>query len=174
MVSDIRQEMVALLPRLRRFAYALTGSPDEADDLVQTVCERALARLSQFEPGTRLDSWLFRIAQNTWIDRMRSRRRHSTISDPELIDAQPFDARIEERVEAKDALAIVRAETARLPEEQRLLLSMVVVEGLSYRDAAEALGIPIGTVMSRLARMRRKLGEALENPRQPVPRGETP
>jgi RNA polymerase sigma-70 factor (ECF subfamily) len=165
MPDDVRKEMVALLPRLRRFAYSLSGSLDEADDLVQAACERALARLGQFEPGSRLDSWMFRIVQTTWIDRLRSARRRKTTDDPEAVMNQSFDARIHEQTEARAALGIVREEIGRLPEEQRSVLALVAIDGMTYQEAADVLSIPIGTVMSRLARARRKLGEALERPR---------
>lgn len=103
MEEDVRQEMIALLPRMRRFAYSLTGSMDEADDRVQGACERALGRLDQYERGTRLDSWLVRIIQTTWIDRVRLALRRATVSDPELMAAAPFDARIHEQSEARTA-----------------------------------------------------------------------
>lgn len=165
MDDDVRQKMIALLPRMRRFAYSLTGSMDDADDLVQAACERALNRLDQYEPGTRLDSWLFRIIQTSWIDRVRAVRRRGMVDDPEVMAAVPFDARIHEQTEARAALDIVREEIARLPEDQRLVLALVTVDGMSYKDAAEMLEIPIGTVMSRLSRARKRLGEALERPR---------
>lgn len=165
MDDTVRQEMIALLPRMRRFAYSLTGSMDEADDLVQATCERALGRLDQYERGTRLDSWLFRIIRTSWIDRIRAVRRRGIVSNPEIMAAVPFDARIHEQTEARAALDIVRAEIERLPEDQRLVLALVTVDGMSYKDAAEALDVPIGTVMSRLSRARKRLGEALERPR---------
>lgn len=173
MQSDVRQQMVALLPRMRRFAYSIAGNMDEADDLVQAACERALSRLEQFEPGTRLDSWMFRIIQTTWIDRMRQKRRRNVTNDPDELEAIGFIDRIHERAEARDALEIVRAEVGRLPDEQRLVLALVAIDGMTYQQAADTLEIPIGTVMSRLARARRKLGDALENPAAPpknVPR----
>lgn len=163
MVSDVRQEMVALLPRLRRFAYAQTGSREAADDLVQAACERALDRIDQFTPGTRLDSWMFRMMQTIWIDRMRYAGRRPQVSE-KVMDALPFDARIHEQAAARADLVIVRAEVARLPEEQRVVLALVAIDGLSYQEAAETLGVPIGTIMSRLSRARRKLVEALEVP----------
>jgi RNA polymerase sigma-70 factor (ECF subfamily) len=163
MASDVRQEMVALLPRLRRFALAQTGSREAADDLVQAACERALDRLDQFTPGSRLDSWMFRIIQTIWIDRKRYAGRRPEAS-PEVIELMAFDARIHEQAEARADLAIVRAEVARLPEEQRLVLALVAIDGQSYQQAAEALGVPIGTIMSRLSRARRRLVDALEAP----------
>lgn len=164
MDNDVRQQMIALLPRMRRFAFSLSGSMDEADDLVQAACERALGRLDQYEQGTRLDSWLFRIIQTSWIDRVRATRRRGIASDPEVMAAVPYDARIHEQTEARASLDIVRAEIAQLPEEQRLVLALVTVDGMSYKEAAEMLEVPIGTVMSRLSRARKRLGEALERP----------
>lgn len=163
MVSEVRQEMVALLPRLRRFAYAQTGSREAADDLVQAACLRALSRLDQFTPGTRLDSWMFRIMQTIWIDRARYAGRRP-LAGADALEALPFDARIHEQVEAKADLAMVRAEVAKLPEEQRQVLALVTIDGQSYQEAAATLGVPIGTIMSRLSRARRKLIDALEPP----------
>jgi RNA polymerase sigma-70 factor (ECF subfamily) len=163
MASNVRQEMVALLPRLRRFAFARTGSREAADELVQAACERALSRLDQFTPGTRLDSWMFRIIETMWIDRKRYAGRRPEAGD-KVIELMPFDARVHEQVEAKVDLAIVRAEVERLPEEQRAVLALVAIDGQSYQQAAETLGVPIGTIMSRLSRARRRLVDALEAP----------
>jgi|LNFM01.1.fsa_nt_gb RNA polymerase sigma-70 factor (ECF subfamily) len=169
MIEDVRQQMVELLPRLRRFAYSLTGSMDEADDLVQAACERALARLDQYQQGTRLDSWLVRIVQTTWIDRKRYARRRPTVSDPDMMASVGYDARIYEQAEARADLAVVRKHFGELPDEQRLVLALIVVEGRSYQEVAEILDLPIGTVMSRLFRARKKLMEALERPAQIAP-----
>ena len=163
MANDVRHEMVALLPRLRRFAYAQTGSLEAADELVQSACERALSRLNQFTPGTRLDSWMFRIIHTLWIDRMRYARRRPEAS-VKVVELMPFDARIHEQTEARANLAIVRDAMAGLPEEQRAVLALVAIEGQSYQQAAETLGVPIGTIMSRLSRARRRLTDALETP----------
>jgi RNA polymerase sigma-70 factor (ECF subfamily) len=163
MASDVRQEMVALLPRLRRFALVRTGSREAADELVQTACERALARLDQFTPGTRLDSWMFRIIETLWIDTKRYAARRPE-AGAKVIELMPFDARIHEQAEARADLAIVRAEVARLPEEQRSVLALVAIDGQTYQQAAETLGVPIGTIMSRLSRARRRLVDALEAP----------
>jgi len=161
MTDDFRAELLCLLPKLRRFAYTLTGSRDDADDVVQSACEKALLRIDQFEPGTRLDSWMYRIVQTTWIDEMRSARRKRTINDEMVLALVPDDPRIEQQTEARSDLAFVRAEIAKLPADQRLVLGLVTVEGVSYAEAAEILSIPIGTVMSRLARARKKLARAL-------------
>ena len=101
------QELVAALPKLRRFAFGLTGSIDEGDDLVQAACERALARRDQYKPGTRLVSWMYRIVQTVWIDRLRHRRRGPTVMDPTaLADLPGGDAAAE--MESRLALAEVR------------------------------------------------------------------
>ena len=153
------RELVAALPRLRRFAFGLAGSLDEADDLVQAACERALARRDQYEPGTRLVSWLYRIVQTIWIDRVR---RHRTVSvDPALLAEYPGGDAVGE-AESRLALAEVRRAIAVLSPEQRTVLLLVSVEGLAYRDAAEVLDLPIGTIMSRLARARMALQQQLE------------
>jgi RNA polymerase sigma-70 factor, ECF subfamily len=157
------QELVAALPKLRRFAFGLAGSIDEGDDLVQAACERALARRHQYEPGTRLVSWMYRILQTVWIDRLRHRQRGPAAIDPAALAELPGgDAAAE--VESRLALAEVRRAIANLPPEQRAVLLLVTVEGVAYREAAEILELPIGTVMSRLARARLALGQALEEP----------
>ena len=171
MSDDVRREMVELLPRLRRFAYSLTGSMEEADDMVQTACVKALSRLDQFRPGTRLDSWMFRIIQTTWLDHVRSASVQRTVSDPDALDRAAAQDPIEERTVARIALGKVRQAMGSLPEDQRILLGLVVVDGLSYRQAAESLGIPIGTVMSRLSRARRRLADAIDAPRAATSEG---
>ena len=159
--QQVKAEMVSLLPRLRRFAYGLTGSLDEGDDLTQAACEKALRSLVQFTAGTRLDSWMYRIAQNLWIDRRRSQQvlREQSMDPADLETMATADAARE--MERRLDLADVRREVALLPEDQRAVLLLVSVKGCGYRQAAEILEIPIGTVMSRLARARLALGRAL-------------
>ncbi|MBM3567718.1 MAG: sigma-70 family RNA polymerase sigma factor [Alphaproteobacteria bacterium] len=155
-----RQQVVAMLPRLRRFARGLTGgSAADADDLVQIAVMRAIERAGQWVVGTRLDSWLFRIVHNAWIDEVRSRKVRE--ADPDADFDRMVGDHGEPRVEASLTLEAVRKATAKLPEEQRAVLMLVCVEGLSYRDAADSLGVPIGTVMSRLARARAALAARL-------------
>lgn len=155
MTETVRLQLVALLPRMRRFAFGLTGSQDEADDLVQAACERSLSRLHQWQPDTRLDSWMYRIVQTLWIDRLRSRKTRGEAVDPELLERLP--AGDGNPAESQHTLAVVTAAMEQLPEEQRLVLVLVSVEGMSYQEAAEVLEVPIGTVMSRLARARKQL-----------------
>ncbi len=151
-----RDGLIELLPRLRRFARALAGRPDQADDLVQAALEKALTKSQQWRGGTRLDSWMFRIVQTTWIDTCRAasiRGSHLEAVDPETVaDYGPL-----RRIEARLTLAAVRQAIRALPDPQRAVLGLVCVEGLSYREAADVLGIPVGTVMSRLSRARLSL-----------------
>ena len=162
MTQELRAELVGLLPRLRRFAYGLTGSLDDGDDLVQGACERALKRLDQFQPGTRFDSWMYRIVQNLWIDQRRARhaRPEAAIEPADLEALAVGDA--ERELNSRLVLTSVQRAVAVLPEEQRSILLLVCVEGLSYKAAADVLEIPLGTVMSRLARARLAIGRALE------------
>lgn len=162
MTTPFTAQLVALLPRLRRFAHGLSGVADEGDDLVQEACERAILRQHQYVPGTRLDSWMFRIIQNLWLDRHRARRRRGPLADVSEADTV-VGADGEADAAAAVDLARVRRCIAMLPEEQRAVLLLVCVEGLSYRDAAAGLDLPIGTVMSRLARARQRLNAMLNS-----------
>ncbi len=156
MKHDPRLLIVELLPRLRRFSYALTGEQEKGDDLVQETCARALSRLDQWEPGTRLDSWMFRIAQNIWLDQRRAHKvRGDALDIDEAYDIKGDDGR--DVVESRLTLAEVSKGIAKLPTDQQVLIALVCVDGLSYKEAAEVLEVPIGTVMSRLARARRAL-----------------
>jgi RNA polymerase sigma-70 factor, ECF subfamily len=152
--------MVELLPRLRRFAYALTGNLDKADDLVQETCARALANAEQWQPGTRLDSWMYRIAQNIWYDRVRALKVRGEVVDVDTAaDIAGADGR--DVTESRLTLQVVSNGISNLPADQQMVIARVCIDGMSYKDAADALGIPIGTVMSRLARARRALHDAL-------------
>lgn len=154
--SRFQIDLVALVPRLRRFAYALSGSTDAGDDLVQAACERALKNAAQFQPGTRLDSWMFRIVQNLWLDAKRRDKVRGTAVDPDearLSDSGSGARLAEDRI----TLARVRDGMEELPAEQRLVLVLVAIEGRSYREVAEMTGVPVGTVMSRLSRARGRL-----------------
>jgi RNA polymerase sigma-70 factor (ECF subfamily) len=156
--ADLTDRIIALLPRLRRFALTLTRNPDDGDDLVQLSVERALSRLHRWNEGTRLDSWMFKIMQNLWIDELRSRRSRGQIEpdfDLDLLAGSDGREAMDARLTLQDTLAAVMA----LPEDQRAVMLLVVVEGFSYRDAAEVLQVPIGTVMSRISRARLTLDQ---------------
>ena len=163
MTNEFREELVELLPRLRRFAYGLSGHRDDADDLVQAACERALDRADQWEPGTRLDSWMFRIVQNLWFDRLRSRKVRGEQVDESALEQQA-DEQAHRLPEVRSTFARVAAQLDTLKPEQREVLLLVCVEEYSYQEAAELLQIPVGTVMSRLARARLQLQERLQTP----------
>jgi RNA polymerase sigma-70 factor, ECF subfamily len=162
MNDEAREELVRLLPRLRRFAFGLTGKLEDADDLVQAACERALDRFHQWQPGTRLDSWMFRIIQTVFID---TTRKHKLRGNP--VDLNDYshltDPGAQRRSEARSALSQVAEAMALLPEEQRIVLMLVCIEEHSYREAAALIGVPVGTVMSRLARARLRLSELLHD-----------
>jgi RNA polymerase sigma-70 factor (ECF subfamily) len=153
-LAQTQEQLIALLPRLRRFARTLARNPHDADDLVQLAIERALKRLDQWQPGTRLDSWMYGIIKNAWIDEVRARQRRDRVLAPEELGEHVADAASEAHI---DRLSL-EAALAQLPEEQRLVVALVLVEGLAYKEAAAVLEVPIGTVTSRLARGR----EALE------------
>jgi len=156
--AEFRRQLPMILPRLNRFALALTRSRAEADDVLQAACERAFSRLDQWNPDTRLDSWMFRMIQTIWLNELRARRVREKHADR----AQAGQTKVQQ-AEPEAQLLLVRAEQEifRLPEELRIVLMLVCVEQLSYREAAEAASIPIGTVMSRLARARLLLAQRL-------------
>lgn len=160
-MDAFQKGLVELLPRLRRFARALAGNAADADDLVQVAIERGLERRAQWRPGTRLDSWMFTIMKHAWIDETRSRSRRSRLfAPPEAGEHVAGDtaASTQARLEAREAADAMN----RLPEEQRLAVALVLVEGLSYKEAAEVLEIPMGTLTSRLVRGRQALLAELE------------
>jgi RNA polymerase sigma-70 factor (ECF subfamily) len=159
-VENIQEQIVALLPRLRRFARNLVRNPHDADDAVQIAVERALLRLDQWRSDARLDSWLFKILRNAWIDEVRARARRAKIMMPEEAGEQIGEATMEREIERWSAEAAL----ARLPEDQRLAVGLVLIEGLPYKDAAEVLDVPLGTLTSRLARGREALQKMLRLP----------
>jgi RNA polymerase sigma-70 factor, ECF subfamily len=153
---QVRDQLITLLPRLRRFCMAIAKSADAGDDLLQATVERALTRFDQYQEGTRLDSWLFRIAQNIHIDVLRSKARRGIAVDIDDVPNIAGDDGVQ-IVEGRSDLAKARDAMAALPDDQRALMALIVIDGQSYKQAAEILDIPIGTVMSRLARARRAI-----------------
>lgn len=160
MAVDIQTQIVALLPRLRRFARGLAGSADAADDLVQGACEKALAGIDGYRPGTRLDSWMYRILHNLWID--QHRRTRPTVGTDAITDLPGDDGR--RTAESRIELAKVRTLIQALPTDQRDVLILVCLENFTYREAAGILDVPVGTVMSRLSRARTALADGLMAP----------
>ncbi|MAU53162.1 MAG: RNA polymerase subunit sigma-70 [Roseovarius sp.] len=160
MQDSFVEDIVALLPNLKRFALSLCRRPEVADDLVQITAERAIRARHHFDPATRLEAWLFRILRNAWIDMLRrDATRGETVDIHDTPQADPVDS----AAQTHDRLMLqsVRAAITTLPEDQRAVLHLVCVEGLSYAETAQTLGIPQGTVMSRLSRARRALGDKL-------------
>ena len=153
----VKDGLCELLPRLRRFARALAGNPQDADDLVQTAVERALARASQWRSDMRLDAWLYGIVRNAWIDEVRSRARVRHLFAPDEAGANVGESSID----AQFIRMSVEAAIAKLPEEQRSAVALVLIEGLAYKEAASVLDIPMGTLTSRLARGREALQRML-------------
>jgi RNA polymerase sigma-70 factor (ECF subfamily) len=155
----MRNALTALLPRLRRFGLSLTGSRNDADELVQAACERVLTRGDQLRDQARMDAWIYGIMRNLWIDELRFRkvRRHDDLSAAADVVGESGEAVVEGRI----TLAAVRKAVAEMSEDRRVLLMLVCVDGLTYQEAADTLGIAIGTVMSRLSRARQELQERL-------------
>ncbi|MDO7837162.1 RNA polymerase sigma factor [Sphingobium sp. HBC34] len=158
--ESMRAAIIAALPRLRRFCHAMASSPADGDDLMQSTVEKALTHCDQFRAGSRVDSWMYRIAQNLHIDRSRATRRRGTVVPVEdAYDLVGDDGRA--TVESRSELAAAQHALSTVPEDQRAAFVLVVVEGLSYKEAAEALEVPIGTIMSRIARARGRIERAL-------------
>ena len=159
--ESTRSQMLAFLPRLRRFTHGLTGSADAGDDLMQATCERAIRHIDKWQAGTRLDSWMYRIARNLYFNEQRSkgvRRRHLQSVDPATYGVVDGARAMESQL----TYEAVRRFVERLPEEQKSVLLLITVEGLSYREVSEILELPIGTVTSRLARARFALKNLIE------------
>lgn len=168
-MGDFHTELVALMPRLRRFAIGLTGTVADGDDLVQSAVERALKSQHTFKPELGFKSWMFRITQNLWIDQKRSDARKGTAIDiDETYDLPGDDGTkvMEQRFMTRKVLEAIGA----LPEAQRLAVAHVLVDGRTYKEAAELLQVPVGTVMSRLARARKILEDKVlgESPKEGV------
>ncbi|MEQ6335523.1 sigma-70 family RNA polymerase sigma factor [Sphingobium sp. MK2] len=150
---SFESDLLAILPRLRRFAATLSRDRADGDDLCQTALERALKARHQWQPGTRLDSWMYRIMRNLWIDEGRARQRAARTFVPAEAGENVGHAG-DRDVEAHLMLSDVDRAMQSLPAEQREAIALVLVEGLSYKQAAEILGIPMGTLTSRLVRGR--------------------
>ncbi|QBY02532.1 RNA polymerase sigma factor [Rhodophyticola sp. CCM32] len=162
--TDLKRDLIALLPRLRRFARSLTRSAIEADDLVQEACLRALSRADQWDRTQPLDRWMFRITRNLWISEMRKRgvrlgQGHVPAEDAtELVSPETGDAAL--------AVSEVHGHIASLPGDLSSVLLTVSVEGYSYAEAAELFEIPIGTVMSRVHRARKALAMRIDGAKE--------
>jgi RNA polymerase sigma-70 factor (ECF subfamily) len=160
--TDLTEQLSELIPRLRRFASGLAGSTDRGDELVQGACERLLSHHQRLRPDTRLDSWLYRVIRNLHVDTIRAQSvRDRGAQQIRLVgESQPISANgLEDHLHLHD----VHDAMQQLSEEQRAVLMLICVEGLSYREAAEVLKVPMGTVTSRLIRGRKALISLLEH-----------
>ncbi len=153
MLEEFGIQVVQHIPRLRRYARALTGERTAADDLVQDTLERACNKLHLWRRGSDLRAWLFTIMHNVFINQVRGRRAVADVPLNDEIMELPSRGSQAERLEIRD----LDAALARLPDEQREVLLLIALEQMSYEETAKALGIPIGTVMSRLSRARERL-----------------
>jgi RNA polymerase sigma-70 factor (ECF subfamily) len=152
---EVRTGLGRQLTRLWRYALLLSKAPDVAEDLVQATCLRAVERADQYTPGTRLDRWLFVILRSIWLNEVRARRirRPEGFVDSETVVAIDGAHELDTNILAAQVLTAI----GKLPEAQREAVLLVYGEGYSYAEAANLLGIPIGTVMSRLAAARSAL-----------------
>jgi RNA polymerase sigma factor (sigma-70 family) len=157
--AALHTEIAALLPRLRRFARTITYKREDADDLVQVAVERALTRGAQWEAGTRLDSWIFRIMKNAWIDEVRTRIRRERLFAPEEAGEHVGD----DSAEAHQQRLAIQKAISMLSDDHRIVIGLVLVDGLPYKEAAEVLEVPMGTLTSRLARARDALQALLSD-----------
>ncbi len=152
----LKEQMVMLLPRLRRFARSLTGDIELADDLVQRACERSLSRLGQYRDGTRFDSWLYQVVYTQWIDHLRRRKRRSEQAK-KLKHLQKLSGEDHASPRQLHSFMDIKAALQHLPDKNRAAIILVAVEGHTYAEAATVLGVPAGTIASRVARAREML-----------------
>ncbi|CAG9221678.1 RNA polymerase RpoE-like sigma-24 subunit [Paraburkholderia tropica] len=161
--ADFSALLPTMLPRLWAFALRISGDRHDAEDLVQRACVRGLERAHQLQPGTAPLSWMFSIVQSTWINELRARnvRNRSGMDwDDSFLETVPDPSARTPEEQAMNGQII--AAVQQLPEAQRVVMLLVAVEGLSYSEAAEVLGVPIGTIMSRLSRARQAIGALIE------------
>lgn len=158
--AAVSEGLPAIYPRLWRFCLALTRDRAKAEDLAQSTCERALTQADKFDPGTDLDRWLFVMARRLWLNEVRATkvRRGEGLVPIEETDTQDNKPNVETNILARQVFDMVQA----LPEAQRMTALLVYVEGRPYREAAEILDIPIGTVMSRLSSVRKAIAKQVE------------
>ncbi len=157
-----RQTLLDQIPGLRRYARALTGDSWAADDLVQDTLERACSRWHLWRTGSDLRAWLFTLMHNVYANQVRSHARHGLSGlrvDPEAVAGElaASDAGIDLTLDLQRCLL-------RLPDDQRAVLLLVTLEDMRYEDVARVLGVPVGTVMSRLSRARSRLRELMDAP----------
>ncbi|WP_234265836.1 MULTISPECIES: sigma-70 family RNA polymerase sigma factor [Hydrogenophaga] len=159
-----QDQLLQHLPALRRYARALTGDAWAADDLVQDTLERACSRWRLWLAGSDLRAWLFTVMHNTYLN-----GRRSALARPVAVGVDPEDTDLPGPASRRDDLLDLQRCLLLLPDEQRCVLLLVGMEDMPYADVARVLGIPLGTVMSRLSRARARLRELMEAPARPAP-----
>lgn len=164
--AEFRRELGLMLPRLWRYGLVLSRQKHMAEDLVQATCVRALERAGQFAAGTRLDRWLLAIMHSIWLNDLRSQRVRQGQGFVDAEQELSFDGESQAQDHVLAAQVIKRVNG--LPEAQRETVFLAYVEGLSYKEIAKVLNIPMGTVMSRLAAARLKLAETLPSTAHPA------
>lgn len=154
-LSDSQREaLMAELGGLRRYCYSLTGSAADADDLLQATVEKLLQK--GMPDDAHPAKWSYRVCKNVWIDEIRSRDVRQRYSNS-AVDGDEESLSTEDVADGEREIAAVSRALDQLPEEQRLALTLVAVEGKTYAEAAEILEVPVGTIMSRIARARKNL-----------------
>lgn len=162
--DQFKTELIGLLPRLRRFALSLTRSGPDADDLLQDACAAALQKWEQYDPAQPLDRWMFRIVRNMWISEIRKRKTRQ--GEGQIPAEEAAELRTEDTAADDLTARQVRGKVENLDQDLAQPLLLVCAEGYSYREVAELLSIPIGTVMSRIHRARKLLISSLSEVEQ--------
>jgi len=162
-----RKELTRQIPRLRRYAHVLCYNAADTEDLLQATLERALSRLSQWQAGSDMRAWLFTIMHNVSVNQHRKQKYHQQMISDQDYDLDQFSTG-NHSDQTDSIVSEVEAGLNRLPADQREVLILVGIEELSYRQTAEVLGVPIGTVMSRLNRARQRLREIVFEQEQPA------
>ncbi len=165
--DQFKTDMIGLLPRLRRFAISLTRSGPDADDLLQDACATALQKWHHYDPAQPLDRWMFRVIRNLWISEIRKRKVRQ--GEGQIPAEEATELQTESNVDDAMTAKQVRGQVSALPEDLSQPLLLVCAEGYSYKEAAELLGIPIGTIMSRIHRARKLLVARLTEAETIVP-----
>lgn len=160
----IEEELVGLLPKLKVHALYLTRSGDKADDLLQRTCLRALSRSHQWQTGTRLDRWVAKIMDSIWFNELRQKRqrREQELPEPDMVVAESFESQVQAQLMISD----IRRACTKLSDEDFVLVTKIHAYGYTYREIADELGVPIGTVLSRVSRAKAVIKRAMDERQQ--------
>lgn len=160
----IEEELVGLLPKLKVHALYLTRSGDKADDLLQRTCLRALSRSHQWQTGTRLDRWVAKIMDSIWFNELRQKRQRQEqeLPEPDMVVAESFESQVQAQLMISD----IRRACTKLSDEDFVLVTKIHAYGYTYREIADELGVPIGTVLSRVSRAKAVIKRAMDERQQ--------